>query len=129
MVQSYTLRQHCSPQAQNLHARAALRCRSIAIWMRAAAAAAITLASAAVAAAVVCYGSVYAFDDAPGTDIIGYTSLPSNYGGGALTWTDWNVINGTLWGSVRSDPACYGLSAVEITAEDQKAFLIRSSDY
>jgi hypothetical protein len=50
---------------------------------------------------VVCSGSVYAFDDALGTDIIGYTSLPSNYGGGALTWINWNVINGTLWGLVR----------------------------
>ena len=51
---------------------------------------------------VTCSGATYAFDDAPGTYVIGYTSLPSSYGAGALNWTNWNAINGTLWGSVRS---------------------------
>ncbi len=51
---------------------------------------------------VTCSGATHAFDDAPGTNVVGYTALPSDYGGGALNWTNWNAINGTLWGSVRT---------------------------
>ena len=81
--------------------------RSAAVWVRAAAAAALTAARATAPPSppppppppLTCSGAPYAFDDdSLGTYFVGYKSLPADYGGGALNWTNWNVINGTLWG-------------------------------
>ena len=39
---------------------------------------------------------------APGT--AGYGHLPADYHDPRLTWTNWDIINGVLWGNTVEDP-------------------------